>query len=71
MKSCTDIVTDWVMGKCGRMPITEDEVNQYLDLINHCEEYQKALRIERMIGVDFMKKLGFRTPSEIKSNFNL
>lgn len=69
MKTAEDFAKEWVLEKCGRMPETEEEINQYLDLINHINEYLKSLRIQKMIGTSFMKKLGFKTPEEIKKEF--
>lgn len=69
MKTASEMANEWVLDKCGRMPETDEEMNQFLDLINHIEEYQKSIRIRDMIGEDFMKKLGFKTPEEIKNSF--
>lgn len=60
------IVKDHVLKTCGRMPETEKEVNDYLDLINHGKEYAKAVQMQQLLGIRYMKKLGFKTPAEIK-----
>lgn len=47
------------------MPETQEEVDQYLDLINHAKEYEDSVSMKNLIGEKMMKKLGFKTPSEI------
>lgn len=66
--SIPEIVKQYVLDTCGRMPETEKEVNGYLDLINHAKEYQTSFVIERTISKKFMKRLGFRTTGEIKKD---
>lgn len=66
MRTIPDIVKEFVLKTQGRMPETDEEVDQYLDLINHMKEYSDAVRIERAVGAKYMKKLGLRTPAEIR-----
>lgn len=61
-----NIVKEHVLKNCGRMPETQEEIDQYLDLINHGKEYAKSKMLFDAIGGAYMKKLGFKTPSEIK-----
>lgn len=60
-----DIVKEHILKHTGRIPETEQEINQYLDIINHAKEYQKALILQDTIGVPMMKKLGIKTPKQI------
>ena len=64
-----EIVKNHVLQNCGRMPETQEEIDQYLDLINHSKEYAKALELKRLMGLKMMGKLGFKTPSEVKAEF--
>lgn len=66
MKPIPEIVKEYVLKTCGRMPETDQEIDQYLDLINHAKEYAKAVEIEQLVGKRFMKKFGIKTPDEIK-----
>lgn len=66
MKAIPEIVKQHVLRTCGRMPETDQEIDEYLDLINHAKEYAEAYKIESLIGKRFMKKLGFKTSDEIK-----
>lgn len=61
-----EIVKRHVLKKYGRMPETQKEIDQYLDLINYAKEYVKSLEISSLIGKRMMKKLGIKTPEEIK-----
>lgn len=61
-----EIVKQYVLDTCGRMPETDKEVDDYLDLINHAKEYQTSFVIEKAISKKMMKKLRFRTTKEIK-----
>ena len=38
-----EIVKQHVLKNNRRMPETEDEINQYLDLINHANKYEASL----------------------------
>lgn len=49
------------------MPETQAEVDEYLDLINHANEYETALLIKSKVGEKMMKRLGLKTPNEIKA----
>jgi hypothetical protein len=60
------IVKEYVLKNCGRMPETQQEVDQYLDLINHGKKYAESFVMQGLIGKRYMKKLGFQTPEEIK-----
>jgi hypothetical protein len=71
MKEIPEIVKEHVLKTCGRMPESEKEVNDYLDLINHTKEYSEAYKIELAIGKKAMKKLGFKTCDEIKKEFKI
>jgi len=66
MKPVPEIIKEFVLETKGRMPETDEEIDQYLDLLNHGEEYARALIIQSCIGKALMKRLGFKTPSEIK-----
>lgn len=66
MKTIPQIVKEHVLKNCGRMPETDEEIDQYLDLINHAKKYAEAVSVESLIGKQMMKKLGFKTPEEIK-----
>lgn len=68
MKPIPEIVKEYVLKTCGRMPQTDKEVDEYLDLINHAKEYQTALILEQKVSKKFLKKLGFKTTDEIKLN---
>lgn len=61
-----EIVKEHALKQNGRMPETQDEVNPYLDLINHLKEYKQSLILSHGLSKGMMKRLGFRTPSEIK-----
>jgi hypothetical protein len=61
-----EIVKEYVLKTCIRMPETEQEIDQYLDLINHAKQYETSLVISAIISKKMFKKLGFKSPSEIK-----
>jgi hypothetical protein len=69
MKPMPEIVKEFVLSTQGRMPQTDEEIDEYLDLINHGEEYKKALIIQREIGIKAMRKWGIETPEEIKKKW--
>lgn len=48
------------------MPETDQEINDYLDLINHLKKYQEAVALKNSIGIKMMKKLDLKTPDQIK-----
>lgn len=50
----------------GRMPKTVQEIQDYLDLIDHSNKYAEAFKMEQLIGKSMMKRLGYETPEEIK-----
>lgn len=54
------IVKQHVLKTQGRMPETDDEVNEYLDLINHAKEYANKLFMAKVLGKAGMKRLGLR-----------
>lgn len=63
-----EIVKEYVLKNCKRMPETKEEVDEYLDLINHAKEYEKALYIKATgLSKKMIKKLGFKTPEEVKA----
>ncbi len=66
MRPIPDIVKEFVLEQCGRMPETDKEIDDYLDLINLSKEYVKALEMEQLISKRMMRKLGFKTTDEIK-----
>ena len=65
MKPIPEIVKEYVLKHEGRMPETEEEINIYLDLINHGKEYAAAFEMERLIGKKLMKKFGLKSPAQI------
>lgn len=69
LKPIPEIVKEHVLKNCGRMPETDKEIDEYLDLINHAKKYAEAVAIKNLIGERFMKKLGFKTPKEIKEEY--
>lgn len=69
MKSIPDIVKEHVLNTQGRMPETDQEIDDYLDLINHAKEYADALDIQQLIGKRMMKRFGMKTPDQIKKEF--
>lgn len=66
MKPIPEIVKEHVLKTQGRMPETNKEIDDYLDLINHAKEYSQAFEMQHLIGKRMMKKLGFKTCEEIK-----
>lgn len=66
VKSIPEIVKEYVLKTCGRMPETDKEIDDYLDLINHAKEYKEAFEMEQLISKGMMKRLGFKTTDEIK-----
>lgn len=71
MKPIPEIVKEHVLRTQGRMPQSQQEVNDYLDLINHSKEYSEAFQMEQLIGRKMMKKLGFKNIDELKQQFKL
>lgn len=65
MRTIPEIVKEYVLVHEGRMPETDEEIDMYLDLINHGQEYASAFALEQTIGKKMMKKLGFKTPDQI------
>lgn len=61
-----EIVKQHIIKTQGRMPETQEEVDDYLDLINHSKAYILAYEVERLVGKKFAKKIGFKTTDEIK-----
>lgn len=66
MRPIPDIVKEHVLKTCGRIPQTDKEVDDYLDLINHAKEYADAVKYKEILGIKGMKRLGLKTPQEIK-----
>jgi hypothetical protein len=62
-----ELVKEHCLKHCKRMPETGEEVNQYLDLINHLKEYETAVRLKSLIGIEAMKKWGLLPPDEVKA----
>jgi len=69
MKPIPDIVKEFVLKTQGRMPETNEEMDEYLDLINHAKEYETAVAMKSLLGVKAMKKWGLETPEEIKAKW--
>jgi len=65
-----DIVKQHVLKNCKRMPETEREVNEYLDLINQMKKYEQSLILESCLSKRMMKKLGLKSPKEIEKETN-
>jgi hypothetical protein len=61
-----EIVKEFVLKHCKRMPETQQEIDQYLDLINHAKDYQTSLVLSNLISKKMLKKLGFKSPNQIK-----
>jgi hypothetical protein len=61
-----EIVRQHVLKYNKRMPETQDEIDQYLDLINHAKEFSNSLFIAGSLSKKMLKKLGLKTPNEIK-----
>lgn len=68
MKPIPEIVKEFVIEKCGRMPETDKEIDDYLDLINHAKEYQTALILESKFSKKFLKRFGVKTSEEVKKD---
>jgi len=66
MKPIPEIVQEFVLKTQGRMPETNKEIDEYLDLINHAKEYATAFQIQQIMSKRMMKRLGFKTCDEIK-----
>lgn len=66
MKPIPEIVKEYVIKTCGRMPETDKEMDEYLDLINHAKEYQTAFILEQKVSKGLLKKLGIKTTDQIK-----
>ena len=47
----------------GELPKDTDYT---LDLINHAKRYRQALIYKELMGVKMMRRLGFKTPEEVK-----
>lgn len=63
-----EIVKQYVLKHCKRMPETQEEIDQYLDLINHAKDYEKSVEIKNAVGERMMKRLGIKTPAQIKED---
>jgi hypothetical protein len=61
-----DIVKEHVLKNCGRMPETQQEVDEYLDLINHAKKYEESLILTQKLGKRAMKKWGLKKPDQVK-----
>lgn len=61
-----EIVKQHVLKHNKRMPETQEEIDQYLDLINHATEFAGALAVEKVLSKGMAKRLGFKTSEEIK-----
>ncbi|HUX56144.1 MAG TPA: hypothetical protein VMV77_04170 [Bacteroidales bacterium] len=65
-----EIVKQYIIETQGRMPETEKEIDDYLDLINHSKRYAEAFEMEQYMSKDFMKKFGFKTTDEIRNEYS-
>lgn len=61
-----DIVKEYVLKNCGRMPETQSEVDEYLDLINLMKEYETAAILEQKFSKKFLSKFGVKTTEQVK-----
>ena len=61
-----EIAKKYILETCGRMPESDDEINDFLDLINMCKEYAVAFEMERHMTKRFIRKIGFKTTNELK-----
>lgn len=61
-----EIVKQYVIKTQGRMPETQQEIDDYLDLINHAKKYSEAFKMEQYMSKRFMKKFGIKTTNEIR-----
>ena len=61
-----EIVRQYVLKTQGRMPETQKEIDEYLDLINHSIKYAESVIIKNITGERFMEKFGIKTPEQIK-----
>lgn len=61
-----EIVKQHVLKHNKRMPETQHEIDEYLDLINHAKEFAGALAVEKVLSKSMMIKLGFKTSEEVK-----
>lgn len=68
MKTIPEIVKEYVLETCGRMPESDKEIDEYLDLINHAKKYETAYILEKTISKKFLKKIGIKTTDEIKED---
>lgn len=60
------IVKEYVLKNCKRMPESQKEIDEYLDLINHAKEYETALILQNKFSKKFLERLGVKTPDQIK-----
>lgn len=60
-----EVVRKYVMKFLKRMPENKEEIDQYLDLINHMKLYVESRQVHDAIGARMAKRLGFKTPIEI------
>jgi hypothetical protein len=66
-----EIVKQHVIETQGRMHETQQEIDDYLDLINHAKEYAEAFEMQQYLSKQCMKKFGFKTTDEIRREYNL
>ena len=62
-----EIVKQHVLKTRGRMPETQKEIDEYLDLINHAKKYAEAFKMEQYMTKGFMKIIGLKTTDEIRN----
>ena len=65
-KPIPEIVKEHILKTQGRMPETAEEIDGYLDLINHAKKYAEAIEMEQIMGKGMMKRFGFKTTDQIK-----
>ncbi len=61
-----EIVKLHILKHNGRMPETQEEIDAYLDLINHAKEYETAFVLEQKFSKSFLKKYGIKSTEEVK-----
>lgn len=66
MRPIPEIVKEHVLKTQGRMPESDEEIDQYLDLINHGKDYAEAKILESVFSKKFLKKFGVESSETIK-----
>lgn len=66
MPDIPEIVKAHVLRNCGRLPETQEEIDEYLDLINNAKEYETAIILESKFSKKYLKKMGIKSSVQIK-----